>query len=142
VILYKSAVTIARPPDVVFPYLIDPALQAKWSDIPMKPLSDGPVGVRSRFERTLGAGPLKAKLGIELTAVEPGRRMVFSTFKGPLLWEAEYILDPSGDGTQVRQDARLTFQNLWRVIEPFVGESIKKDEARELQRLKEVVEAA
>ena len=49
---------------------------------------------------------------------------------------------PSGDATEVRQDGRLTFKGLWRLIEPFVGGEIKKGEVKELEKLKAVVEAA
>jgi uncharacterized protein YndB with AHSA1/START domain len=33
---YESSVSIDRPPEVVFGYLIDPAKQALWSDVPMR----------------------------------------------------------------------------------------------------------
>ena len=84
-ILYKSAVTIARPPEAVFPYLVEPALQAKWSDVPMRQLTDGPLGPGSQLEVTFGMGPIKAKVGLQIVAVEPGRRFAWQTFKGPIL---------------------------------------------------------
>jgi hypothetical protein len=142
VILYRSAVTIERAPDVIFPYLTDPALQAKWTDSPMSPKDGGMIGLRSLVERTLRAGPRTAHLVLLLTTIEPNRRLQFETSEGPVLWEAEYLLEPTGDATIVRQEGRLTFQGTWRAVEPLVGEGIKKDEARELERLKEVVEAA
>ena len=141
-ILYKSAVTIARPPEAVFPYLVEPALQAKWSDVPMRQLTDGPLGPGSQLEVTFGMGPIKAKVGLQIVAVEPGRRFAWQTFKGPILWEGEYLLSPSGTSTELKQDGRLTFTNLWRLLEPLVGEEIKKGEVKELEKLKQVAEAA
>jgi uncharacterized protein YndB with AHSA1/START domain len=142
VILYKSAVTIARPPEVVFPYLVEPKLQATWSDVPMRPLTDGPFGPGSQLEVTFGMGPLKAKVVLLITTVEPGRRMTWQTSDGKIEWEGEYLLVPSGDATELRQDGRLTFKGLWRLIEPLVGGEIKKGEVKELDKLKAVVEAA
>jgi uncharacterized protein YndB with AHSA1/START domain len=142
VILYKSAVTIARPPEVVFPYLVEPKLQATWSDVPMRPLTDGPFGPGSQLEVTFGVGPLKAKVVLLITTVEPGRRMTWQTSDGKIEWEGEYLLVPSGDATELRQDGRLTFKGLWRLIEPLVGGEIKKGEVKELDKLKAVVEAA
>jgi uncharacterized protein YndB with AHSA1/START domain len=142
VILYKSAVTIARPPEVVFPYLVEPKLQATWSDVPMRPLTDGPFGPGSQLEVTFGMGPLEAKVVLLITTVEPGRRMTWQTSDGKIEWEGEYLLVPSGDATELRQDGRLTFKGLWRLIEPLVGGEIKKGEVKELDKLKAVVEAA
>jgi uncharacterized protein YndB with AHSA1/START domain len=142
VILYKSTVTIARPPEVVFPYLLDPSLRARWSDVPLRQVSDGDLRIGSRLEATFGAGPLKPKAGIELVTIDPGRRLVFQTSGGPIEWEAEYVLRPSGTSTEVQQDGRLQFTNLWRVVELLVGEGIKRDETKEFERLKAVVEAA
>lgn len=141
-ILYKSTVTIARPPDAVFPYLVEPSLQAKWSDVPMRKLTDGPIGPGSQLEVTFGMGPLKAKVVLLISAVEPGRRMTWQTSQGKIDWEGEYLLVPSGDATELRQDGRLTFKGLWRLIEPLVGGEIKNGEVKELEKLKAVVEAA
>ena len=141
-ILYKSSVTIARPPEVVFPYLLDPALRARWSDVPLRQVSDGAIGIGSRLEATFKAGPTTPKGGIEPVAIEPGRHLVFKPYQGPIMWDLEYQLRPTGEGTEVEQDARLTFSNLWRIVELFVGEGIKQARTRELGRLKEVVEAA
>jgi len=142
VILYKSAVTIARPPEVIFPYLVEPALQAKWSDVPMRPLTDGPLGPGSQLEVTFGMGPIKARVVLLISAVEPGRRMTWQTSEGKIEWEGEYLLVPSGESTELRQDGRLTVKGLWRLSEALVGGEIKKGEVKELEKLKTVVEAA
>ena len=95
------------------------------------------------MEGTFGMGPLKATIGLELTAVEPGRRMAFRSFSGPIRWEGGYSLNgsPSG-GTDISQEGQLTFTGLWRLLEPIVGAEISRGEVKELERLKAVVEAA
>lgn len=137
---YRSKVMVARPPDTVFPYLIDPDLQAHWSGVPMRKLTDGPLQTGSRMEVSFGMGPIKAIVGLELTAVEAGRRMAFRSFSGPIRWDGEYLLSPSGDGTELSQEGRLAFTGLWRLVEPLVGAEIKSGEIKELERLKAVVE--
>lgn len=142
-ISYRSQVTVQRPPDAVFDYLIDPAKQALWSDVPMSPLTPGPLAMGSRIVVTFGKGPLKANVGLELSAVEPGRRMAFRTFSGPIDWTGEYRLQPTASGsTQLSQEGTLRFTGAWRLIEPLVGAEIKNGEVKELERLKAVVEAA
>jgi polyketide cyclase/dehydrase/lipid transport protein len=138
---YESRVVVNRSPDVVFPFLIEPAKQALWSDVPMRQLTDGPLGTGSRLEVTFALGPIKARIGLELTAVEDGRRMAFRSFSGPIRWDGEYRLAPSGSGTDLSQEGRLTFTGLWRLVEPIVGAEIRQGEVKELEKLKAAAEA-
>ena len=43
-ITYASEVLIARPPGDVWPYLVERERQGQWSDVPMEPLTEGPLG--------------------------------------------------------------------------------------------------
>ena len=141
-ISYRSTVSIARPPDVVFPYLVEPEKQALWSDVPMRRLTDGPIATGSRMEVTFAMGPVKARVGLEMTAVEAGSRMGFRTFSGPIAWEGEYRLTPRPDGgTDLEQEGSLRFSGLWRLIEPIAGGEIRSGEIKELEKIKTVVEA-
>jgi hypothetical protein len=143
VLTYRSAVSIDRPAEVVFPYLVEPPRQALWSDVPMRQVTDGPLGTGSRLEVTFGMGPLKATIGLEFSRVEPGRALGFRSYSGPIRWEGEYRLSPSASGgTDVEQEGALTFTGLWRLLEPIVGAEIGRGEVKELERLKEVVERA
>ncbi len=141
-IRYESSVSIDRPPEAVFAYLLEPAKQALWSDVPMRKLSEGPLGDGSRMEVTFGMGPLKAVVGLELGPVEAGRRLGFRSFSGPIRRNGEYRLAPTpSGGTEVGQEGRLAFTGLWRAIEPLAGAEISKGEVKELERLKAAVEA-
>jgi hypothetical protein len=141
VLTYRSQVVIDRPPDTVFRYLIEPARQALWSGVPMRQLTDGPLVSGSRMEVTFGVGPMKATVRLELTAVESGRRMAFRSFSGPIRWDGEYQLSPSGaNGTELSQEGRLAFTGLWRLVEPLAGAEIRSGEIKELERLKAIVE--
>jgi hypothetical protein len=141
-ISYSSSVSIARPPDAVFPFLIELDKQGRWSDVQMRPLTPGPLATGSRLELTFGRRPMKATLGLEMTAVDPSQRMAFRSFSGPIRWEGEYTLSPDGEsGTTVSQRGTLTFTGLWRAFEPLVGNEIRNGEIKELERLKVVVES-
>jgi uncharacterized protein YndB with AHSA1/START domain len=140
VIRYQSDVTIARPPEAVFPYLVEREKQALWSDVPMRPLTEGPLSTGSRIEVTFGAGPLKATVGLALT-VEPNRRMAFESFSGPIGWRGQYTLAPTAEGgTRLSQEGTLTFNGPWRLLEPIVGREISSGEEKELERLKVAAE--
>ena len=137
---YASQVHVDRPPEVVFPYLVEPEQQKLWSDVPMRLLTAGPLAAGSRMEVTFGMGPIKAVVGLEISALDPAR-MAFRTFSGPIRWEGEYRLQPSDtNGTELSQEGRLVFTGLWRLVEPIAGREIERGEVKELERLKEVVE--
>jgi hypothetical protein len=141
---YSSEVTVTRPPGEVFPWLIEPAKQATWSDVPMQLLTEGPMREGSRMRLTFGRGPLHATLDLEISSLEPNQGMAFKTVSnGGIQWDGAYELSPTaGGGTRVSQQGTLRFRGLWRVLEPMVGAEIKKGEIAELERLKKVVEGA
>jgi hypothetical protein len=141
---YASEVTVDRPPDDVFPYLIEHDKQALWSDVPMRRIDGetGPMRTGTRFEVTFGMGPIKATVGIELTAVEPGSLMSWKSFSGPISWQGEYRLEPSGSGTHLSQQGALEFHGAWRLLQPIAGGEIKSAEVKELEKLKAAAEAA
>jgi len=142
VIRYESSVSIDRPPEAVFPYFVEPAKQGQWSDVQMRRLTDGPFGAGTRMEVTFGMGPIKARVGLEITKLEQDRGMAWTSFSGPIRWEGEYRLEPAGAGTVVSQAGSLTFSGLWRLLEPIAGAEIRAGEVKELERLKALVEAA
>lgn len=138
---YRSQVSIERPPETVFRYLIDPGLQSLWSGVPMRQLTEGDPDAGSQLEVTIAMGPLKARIGLELSRVEPGRELAFRSVSGPVRWDGEYRLASTGGGaTVVSQEGRLTFSGAWRLIEPLVGAEISRGEIKELEKLKSVVE--
>ena len=143
-ISYGSEVTISRPPQQVWPYVVEPEKQALWIDVAMRPVTQGRWLAGTRIVVTFGRRPLKTTIGLELTAVEPDRRMAFTTYTaGPILWDGEYRLEPTaGGGTRLTQAGRLRFRGLWRLLEPVVGAEIRRNEIAELERLKKVLETA
>ena len=142
-ISYESAVTINRSPAEVFPYLVQPEKQALWSDVPMRPVTQGELRQGSRMEVTFGKGPLKAVLGLEITQLIANETMAFKTYSGPIGWEGGYTLKPMGTtATKVSQQGTLTFTGLWRLLQPLVGAEIKSGEIKELERLKTAAEGS
>ena len=141
-ITYSSAVTINRPPADVFPYIVEREKQALWTDVAMRPLTEGPVRVGSRMELTFGRGPLRATLVLEYIAIETDRRVAWTTSSaGSIKWDGEYRLEPASPaGTRLSQSGRLRFNGLWRLLEPIVGAEIRKGEVKELEKLKTILE--
>ena len=140
---YSSSVRINRPPDKVFPYLVDPTKQAQWADIPLRLLNSGPLRLGSRMELTLGRWPIRFTRVLEFTNYEQDRRLAFRTFdEGSVSWSGEYRLEPTESfGTRLSHAGELRFSGLAaRLFEPIVGFVIRWSEIRQLRRLKEIIE--
>jgi hypothetical protein len=140
---YKLAVTVNRAPAEVFPYLVDTAKQGLYSDVPMRQITPGELKTGSRMEVTFGMGPLKAIVGLEMTAIDENKRMAFDTISGPIRWKGEYLLTPTdGGGTTVSHEGTMVFTGLWRLIEPLIASELKSGGAKEMERMKAVIESA
>jgi len=141
---YSSSVTVNRPPEQVFEYLVDPARQSEWSDVPMSRPDGGtgPLAKGSRMLVTFGMGPMKAKVGLEIIDLVPAKRMAWRSYSGPIRWDGAYELEASGSGgTTLSQEGTLAFTGLWRAIEPIAGAEMRQGEVKELEKLKAVVES-
>jgi uncharacterized protein YndB with AHSA1/START domain len=142
-IRYSSEVTIARPPHEVFDALLDPARYAQWTD--MVDMSfDGAarpqVGTRGQFR--LAKGPIKGMLDVELTELEPDRRVVFQITHQTLDWRAVSVLEPAGTGTRLTYAGEIRLRGWRRLLEPMVAGEARRGEGGEALRLKELLEGS
>jgi hypothetical protein len=132
VVSYNSTVSIRRSAEQIFPYLLETTLNASGRD-----LSDG-----STVHVSFNTGPIKAVIGLQVSAIDFGHRLAFKTYSGPINWEGEYNLAEDGKGsTTVSQKGSFRFKGVWRLWQPFAGGQIKRGEVQELQRLKTRMEA-
>jgi uncharacterized protein YndB with AHSA1/START domain len=139
---YTSDVTIARPPRAVYEALLDPALYHQWTDmvdVTFDGASAPAVGTRGRFR--LAKGPIKGMLEMELTELDPDRRVVFHVTHPSLDWVAVSTLHPAGDGTRLTYAGDLRLRGWRRVLEPLMGREVRQGEAAEALRLKALLEA-
>lgn len=141
-IRYSSAVTIDRPPRVVFDALLDPNRYGEWTPmVDMEFDGDGPPqrGTTGRFR--LAEGPVKDMLRTEIVELEPERRIVFRTTHPSLTWLATIDLRPDGEGTRVTYGGEMALHGWKRILEPIIGAEVSKGEAREIEKLKSILEA-
>ena len=100
----KTAVQINRRPEEVWTYLADFNRHAEWSpkSWKMESLTEGPVRVGSKF-RSTGWVPRDANHinDVEVTAMEPPRRLAFSAMEKGQVFRNEFRLTPQDGGTRV-----------------------------------------
>jgi uncharacterized protein YndB with AHSA1/START domain len=140
-------VTIAAPPDKVWPWVADVTKHGEYSPKPFSAeLVSGEVGKAGTHYRTLGWVPNeKQHLNeVEVVEVVPGERIVLRSDDELGPFTNSYVLRPSGGGTEV--EWTLTFPPLKGlaalmvpVLFPLVG---KPDARKRLQLLKAKVESS
>ena len=133
----RSAVTIARPVDDVYAFLLDLDRNASDPDtasVTKEP--DGPTsaGTTFRFRDRKGG-----ETSMVFTALEPNRRIDFEGIVGPLRPKGAFLLEP-GDGTRLSVEADANPQGALRFASPVVNVIGKRIWDKRLARIKSRLE--
>ena len=142
-ITYRVEETIDRPVPDVFPYVADPTLYPRWmpvSDVRMATPGDTRVGATARMQMKVGAR--SAPFTSEVTEYESNAKIGFRTTEGPMDWEGTFTLQPIGDGaTRIVGLGSIRLKGWQRLMEPFIRGEVRRGEAAELARLKDLLES-
>lgn len=136
--------TIARPRPVVAAYCCDPDNATSWyANIDaVNWETEKPMAVGSRF--TFSARFLGRPLNYTYEVVEwiPEQRFVMRTAQGPFPMETTYEWDDAPDGaTLMRLRNRGEPAGFSRLATPLMSPAIRQATAKDLRRLKSVLEA-
>jgi uncharacterized membrane protein len=142
VISYESTITIARPAAEVFATIVDPVRMDEWTGMSgSRWLTPSPHGAGSRLATTMPIGPFRREMEWEVVDHQPNRLFsVRSLPGGPMDWTGAYELEPKGAGTVVVSRGEVRPNGLLRLLEPLLRSELPREEATELERLKQLVE--
>jgi hypothetical protein len=79
-------------------------------------------------------------LDVELTELEPDRRLVFQITHSTLDWKAVSMLQPEGSGTRLTYAGEIRLRGWRRLLEPLAAGEMRRGEGGEALRLKELLE--
>lgn len=142
---FETQATIARSADVVWTYAADIVRHPEWmtvSDARVVQGKDTQIGARGR-ER-MRFGPFGWDVEFEVADADPGRRIAWKAISGsPFDLEVSLNVEPLGPSTtKATYGAEIRLHGIWRLLSPLVAMEAKAGPARELERLKDRVEAA
>jgi uncharacterized protein YndB with AHSA1/START domain len=142
---FEAQRTIARSADVVWTYAADIVRHAEWMTVTDARVVQGQgteIGARGR-ER-MGFGPFGWDVEFEVADADPGRRIAWKAVGGaPFDLEVSLDVEPTGPSTtKATYGAEIRLHGIWRLLSPLVAMEAKAGPARELERLKDSVEAA
>jgi carbon monoxide dehydrogenase subunit G len=140
---FTSTTTIARGAADVWSTAADLARHAEWMDITESVLTSGDgASPGSRARQTMRLGPVRLRYELEVADAEPGRRIAWRTVGGGALragarLELEAL---SADSTRVTWSGEMGFRGPLRLLEPLIAAEARAGEARELERLRALLE--
>jgi hypothetical protein len=141
----NASVTIERPIDQVFVYLVDFEKNLpRWAGgiVAAQRTTGGPTGVGSQFRVVAGGKGPRIVSHYTVTAFEPPT-LFGAALENPIFGFTErYVLEPVGATTALRQQTQVQPKGLFRLIEPLMAIGIRGLLASDLARLKSLLETA
>lgn len=124
-VTFGGSVIIDKPVEEVFAFLTDPDRDTNWrrpNVLSSRKLTDGPLGVGSRYEtvnRFLGK---KETVVTEITELEPPRLLAWrQTNKGTFVADGAYRLEPAEGGTRFTLELTGTGHGVMKPFERAFG---------------------
>jgi uncharacterized protein YndB with AHSA1/START domain len=140
-----TSTEVARPPDEVFAYAIEPSTFAEWQQGVVSGHMDAPttrVGSKCTTVRRIGGS--EREVTTEITEYDPPRRWADRGIDGPIRAIVALTVQPLADGSRSRVTIELDFtgHGIGKLLVPLV---VRRQAAREMPgnmaRLKERLEA-
>ena len=142
-IRYTSTRTIERPPAVVFEALLDPARYGQWTEMQGTSWDgDGPVRVGTTGSFRMPSGPFAGALRMEVVELETDRRFVARVTHPKFDWLSTADLEADGAGTRMTYAGEIRFRGVQRLLEPLIRGEVARGEAKEVERLKALLEGS
>lgn len=139
-IKYQAERTMALALDRIWPYFVEIAKYGVWmGDMQFEPV-DGAASLKagSRMRYSGRFGPMKVRGAMEVVLLEPERRITMRTVESTYFsWQGTFTLESTEGGTRVTSGGEYRFHGLWRLLEPVLGNEIRKGEQSELARIEQ-----
>ncbi len=135
--------TIGRPRHEVARYVADWRNDPEWIGAltAVELLGDGDLGVGSRVRRVARFLGRRIDYVNEVVEFEPGSRLVMRSVEAPFPMRVVYEWDDAGASeTRMRIRARGDASGFYRLAAPVLSLAVRRSIARDLERLKRVLE--
>src|ERR1700685_3602912 len=137
-----ETIEIARPPEEVFPYVIDPSTCVEWQDgVRSGTMNETPTRVGSRCTTVRKIGGSEREFTTEITEYDPPHRWADHGLEGPIRAVVSVQVEPVPTGSGVTSAVDFDGHGIGKLLVPLV---VRRQAAKEmpgnLRRLKERLE--
>lgn len=146
-ITVESSAGISRSVEDVWAFVSDPTNEPKWhTDI---------LDIRSEADPSTGPGDSwvlgtkwhvtvqfmgRRNYLVQITGLEPNRRLEITTRTGPMRPIATYLLEPADGGTRFTRHLDLPLRGPFRIMTALIRKNAQKRNAEFVQNLKHLLE--
>lgn len=142
-ITVEAEIVINRPVEVVFAAATDIPNWPKWqtSISESRQTTPGPVGVGTRGVNVRTVMGQRVETTFEVTEFTLNQSFAVRSLSGPVSYEVRVTLTPVAGGTRLHQILQGEPKGFFKVAEPLLASTVKKDFAEDLARLKALLES-
>lgn len=134
-------VAVARPVDEVYEYFSDFRNENEWNVVSRNTrlLSDGPIGVGSRF---CGDYERMGNMEYEILEYDHPRRLKVRGRSNNMDWISTFEFEPNGPGTIMRGTMAMRPKGLMRIVAPLMGGMVRAQTQKGMASFKATMERA
>ena len=138
-----STIEVARPPEEVFPYVIDPSTFLQWQQgVVRGAMNESPTRVGSRCTTIRKIGGSEREVTTEITEYDPPRRWADHGIDGPIRAVVAVVVEPTPAGSRVTIDLDFEGHGIGKLLVPlFVRRQAAKEMPGNMDRLKQRLES-
>ena len=138
----SGEIFIRRTPEDVFDFVADESNEPRYNPamLHVRTLTDGPVGVGTRYLATMGRGRHQFRMTIEMTGYERPARLGSRTTMSMMDVEGEVTFTPAGRATRLRWDWDVQLKGWARLVGPLALRLGARNERQNWRRLKRHLE--
>ena len=137
----SNSIEIARPNPQVFEFVADVNNNPKWMPVQgVQKISDGAVGVGTKFKQQFLLMGANYELTGVLTAFDPHQKIAFAYDSPVFVWRGDYLFEPTGTGTRLSAKGSVTLVGPMKMMEQMFAPRIRKlinDTAPNLKKILE-----
>jgi uncharacterized protein YndB with AHSA1/START domain len=133
---------IERPVDEVWRFFVDPLNTREWMPdiVGFQKVTDGPVGLGTRYRETRRMGKGEHTVTLEITAFEERKLYAGTVEEKGVRGTYTYTFAPEGQATRVRMVADVKARGVMKLMLPLFVGMMRKQDGPQLERLKRAVE--
>jgi uncharacterized membrane protein len=138
----EESITINRPADAVFDFVLDGTNNPLWrsSVVDIQRVPDKPSGVGAVYKQGLkGPGGRRIDGDYEIVECQPNELIEFQVIAGPAKPSGTYRFEEVGDSTRVAFILHFEPKGLARLMDPMIARTMKSEVAT-LSNLKAYLE--
>lgn len=140
----EERTTINRPIQEVFAYLSDIERQADWVSTlsESQKTTSGPTEVGTKYRQVVKVLGRRVEAENEVTDYQPPTLFAFRGKSGPMRMEMRFTLTSAGpETTEVTQVAEGASGGVFKLADPIMARTMKKQFAADLETLKTILES-